>query len=409
MDDPPSAGVASALGLQPRCDQPNRPEDVRRGAGYRAVMVVGEASAMAWRLRRQALEPEAASSATEASATDLIGRVLALRGWPPDAADLAVCVRQVVPDRGGLERALDTGEAIRSYAFRGGSYAFTHDVAALVLSARTVTRIWETRRWQEQGGFALDDWEPFREELCTALADGPKTREEISARLAETELANLADAATGTGADSLYKPLHWWGDICFGPQRDGRQTFRLLRGDPRWPGLAPADEAGRELLIRYLGAYGPASVQNLGYWLTEGLGVPRRRLQQWLTDLGDELVTVDVDGAERLLLRRDVDELRATDASAVVRLLPAFDPWILGPGTADTQLLAPARRSLFSRGANPLVWRGIVAGSWRLRGTTVEVSWFSEVGPPDHQALADDVQRMSTIRGRELRVTSSSI
>lgn len=372
-------------------------------------MVVEGASALAWRLRRQALEPDAEPSATKGSATDVVRRVLALRGWPTDAADLAVCVRQTVPDSGGLERSLDTGEAIRSYAFRGGSYAFTHDVAALVLSVRTVTRIWETRRWQEQGGFALDDWEPFRDALCTALADGPMTREEISARLAETHLAHLAAAAMGAGADSLYKPLHWWGDICFGPQRDGKQTFRLLRGDPRWPGLAPVDEAGRELLIRYLGAYGPASPQNLGYWLTEGVGVPRRRLQKWLADLGDEVTTLDVDGEDRYVRRRDVDELRAAGPSESVRLLPAFDPWILGPGTADTQLVDPARRSLFSRGANPLVWGGAVAGFWRLRGTTVEVSCFAENGSPDPQSIADDAQRMSMIRGRELRITASSI
>lgn len=115
-------------------------------------MALDAARALAWRLRRQALDPAAATTAT-----DVARRVVALRGWPTDAADLAVCVRQATPDSGDLERALEAGELIRSYAFRGGSYAFTPDIAALVLSVRTATRVWETRRWQQQGGFALDD------------------------------------------------------------------------------------------------------------------------------------------------------------------------------------------------------------------------------------------------------------
>lgn len=332
-----------------------------------------------------------------------------MRGWPADAADLAVCVRQAVPDPGGLERALDAGELIRSYAFRGGSYVFTPDIAALVLSVRTATRVWETRGWQHQGGFVLDDWEPLREELCTALTDGPMTRKEISARLAGTALAHLAGAATGAGADSLYKPLHWWGDICFGPPRDGQATFRLLRGDPRWPGLPTVDDAGRELILRYLGGYGPATAENLDYWLTEGLGAPRRRVQQWLTHLRDAVATVSVDGEDGYALRGDLEELGLAEPSKVVRLLPAFDPWILGPGTADARLLSPARRDLLSRGANPVVWGGLVAGTWRLRGKTIEVSWFSECGETPSGALEEERQRLSRIRIQDLGAALSAI
>ena len=360
--------------------------------------------ALAWRLGRQALDPTAATTAT-----DVARRVLALRGWPTDAADLAVCLRQATPDPGGLERTLDAGELIRSYAFRGGSYVFTPDTAALVLSARTATRVWETRRWQQQGGFTLEDWEPLREELCAALADGPMTRGEISARLGGTPLAHLAGAATGAGADSLYKPLHWWGDICFGPQRDGQATFRLLRGDPRWPGLPAIDDAGRQLIVRYLGAYGPSTPKNLHYWLTQGLGVPRRRVQQWLTDVRDEVATLGFDGEDCYALNGDLQALAAAEPSQVVRLLPAFDPWILGPGTADTRVVTPERRGLLSRGANPVICRGVVAGTWRLRGRTVEVSWFGERGEAPVGVVEGEVQRLSRIRGVDLGVEVSTI
>lgn len=368
-------------------------------------MVAAADRALAWRLRRHGLDPAAAAH----SAVEVGTRVLAVRGWPAEAADLAVCVRQATPDPGGLERALDAGEMVRSYAFRGGSYAFTPGIAALVLSVRTATRIWETRRWQQQGGFALEDWEPLREEVRTALGDGPMTREEIAARLAETPLAHLSAAATGTGADSLYKPLHWWGDICFGPQRNGRSTFRLLRGDPDWPGLPAVDDAGRELVARYLGSYGPATAANLHYWFTEGLGVPRRRLTGWLTDLGDEVSVEDGGGQEAYVLRADRDALRTAEPTRTVRLLPAFDPWILGPGTADARLIDPGRRSLFSRGAGPVVRGGVVVGTWRLRAGRVVVSCFADAGDVPVAALEAEVQRLAGIRSEELTVVLSTI
>lgn len=360
--------------------------------------------ALGWRLRRHSLDPSEAESAT-----GVVGRVLALRGWPDDAADLAVSARLTTPGSGALQRALADGELIQSYALRGGSYVFTPDVAAQVLAARTVTRIWETRRWQQQGGFAIDDWEPLRQQVCAALADGPLTRDEISARLAESELRHLAAAARGEGADCLYKPLHWWGVICFGPRRDGRSTFRLLRGDPRWPGPARIEEAGPELVLRYLGAYGPVTPENLTYWLTEGLGVPRRRLQEWLTDRREEVATLSIDGEDVHVLDGDLDAMRAAEPSRAVVLLPAYDPWILGPGTADGRVVFPGRRSLFSRGANPVVWRGVVAGTWRVHGSSALVSWFSEVGDVPRAALDEAVHRLSRHRGPDLTFEVSTI
>ena len=266
-----------------------------------------------------------------------------------------------------------------------------------MLSVRTATRIWETRRWQQQGGSALDDWEPLQEEVCTALVAGPKTREELSARLAQTPLAHLSGAAAGTGADSLYKPLHWWGDICFGPQREGQSTFRLLRGDPAWPGLRAVDDAGPELVTRYLGSYGPATATNLHYGFTEGLGVPRRRLHEWLTDPSNE-VTIDGDGGqEAYVLNADLEALRAAAASPCVRLLSPFDPWILGPGTADTRLIAPGPAGPLLTGRQPLISGGAVVGMWRLRPRTVEVSCFQEAGAPSAKALEAEVQRLGEI------------
>lgn len=356
---------------------------------------------LGWRLRRHALAP-----VTGGSVADVVRRVVALRGWPADLADLTICVRQQTPEPGGLDRALETGELIRSYAFRGGSYVFAPETGADLLAARTASRVWETRRFQQQGGFALDDWEPLRETIRDALAAGPLTRAELAAHLAATPgLTHLVDAASGAGSDSLYKPLHWWGDICFGPARDGQATFRLLADDPRWPGPPDVDDAGRRAITAYLAAYGPVTTANLGYWLTEGLSVPRRRLLGWLADLSDTVAAVNVDGVDAYALTADLDELSAAEPADGVRLLPGFDPWIMGPGTADTRLIAAERRAVATRGANLVTQAGIVAGTWRIRRRELSVSWFAEAGPAPASDLEEETRRLAGIRGSDLDLT----
>lgn len=353
---------------------------------------------MAWRLRRHGLEPVGGSTVA-----NVVRRVIALRGWPLELADLSVCIRQVVPNPGGLARALDDGDVIRSYAFRGGSYVFALEDAADVLSVRTATRVWETKRWQQQGGFALDDWGPLRAAVRQALAAGPLTRDEIAAHLSHIpNLRHLVAAAAGAGADSLYKPLHWWGDICFGPTRGARATFRLLDAEPRWPTSTSVDEAGRRVIRRYLAAYGPATSNNLTYWLTEGLGAPRRRLHAWMDDLRDEVTEVRMDGASGYMLNTDLEALHAAVPSHTLQLLPGFDPWIMGPGTADSRVISPERRGLATKGSNMVIRDGVVCGTWRVRGADVAVSWFVESGPTPATELTDAVHRLSIILDREL-------
>jgi hypothetical protein len=364
-------------------------------------MMLDGAQAMAWRLRQHALEPVSGTTAAE-----VVRRVIALRGWPLHLAEMAICVRQSEPDPGALDQALEAGDVIRSYAFRGGSYVFTPEIGAVLLSVRTTSRVWETRRYQQQGHFTLDDWEPFRRAVNEALTAGPKTRDEIGAHLARIPaLRHLTVAATGVGGDSLYKPLHWWGDICFGPTRDGQATFRLMSDDSGRFGPAEVDEAGRQAVVLYLGAYGPATFGNLVYWFTEGLSVPRRRLQAWLADLGDELTEVRVDGMDAYALAADLNQLSEAEPSDAARLLPGFDPWIMGPGTADTRVLAPERRTLATRGANLVVSRGVVCGTWVVHARSVTVNWFNEAGPAPVAALEFETQRLASIRAQELDLT----
>lgn len=385
--------------------------------------------ALAWRLHRHGLDAPSADGAAEVAE-----RVLALRAWPHDLAELAIGIRSAHPAPGALARALETGEVVAAYALRGGSTALTPSAASVLLRVRATTRVWETARYQRQGRFALEDWAPLRESVRRVLADGPRTRAEISAHLArDPALRHLAEAATGIGADSLYKPLHWWGDICFGPPRDGTATFRLVREGEHRPEHQDLDEAGPEAVRLYLAAYGPATEENLLHFLAEGLSAPRRRVLGWLADLGDEVTTVQLTGPSNAasgsatseaqaptqtpslayVLTADLDRITATEPTDAVRLVPGFDPWIMGPGTADPRLLAPARRALASRGAHLMLRGGVVTGTWRRSGDALTIDWFPEAGLSPRALLEDEARRVAGVVAavggaapdRDLRIT----
>lgn len=357
-------------------------------------MRLDERRALAWRLRRHALDPAVAEPVA-----GIVDRVIAVRAWPAAGAEQAIRSRMAAPDREALARALTADEVIRVYAFRGGSYLVTPATLTDLLTCRRATRVWESERFQRQGGFRLDDWARLRAAVRDVLADGPATRETIGAHLARTPgLPDLTTAATGAGSDSLYKPLHWWGDICFGPDLDGRTTFRLR---PDRVASTDLDEAGRRAVTAYLASYGPATVDNLRYWLTEGLSVPRRRVAGWLADLGDRVAPVEVAGRPALVLASDLADLEAAEPSPEAVLLPGVDPWVLGAGSADPGIVPPARRAVVTGGAGFVLVGGVVVATWRPAGSAVEVAWFPESGPAPDAALERAAARLAEVLGRE--------
>lgn len=374
------------------------------------------ARTLAWRLRRHGLGTTAGGRRAGAASDvfDAVGRMLAVRSWPPESSDRAAGMRSAVPEPGAVARAITDGRLVSAYSFRGGAFVCTPEHAADILAVRTATRAWETARFQQQGGYELDDWELFRAAMRDLLADGPATRSEIGAHLAGTMgLEHLAASAEkGWGADALVKPLHWFRDICLGPKRDEQTTYQLATSMPSAPvgGALPdpeLDAVGRRAVESYLGAYGPVTALNLDFWFVQGIGAPKRRLRGWLDDLGDAVTTVRVwDGAggevEAWVRTADLDEIRSAGPTDVVRLLPAFDPWTYGPGSKDTRVLPAQRRSLGTNGAPFVVRGGVVAGTWRLRDDRVSVTWFDDEPPAPTDEMAVEVGRLGRAAGKEL-------
>lgn len=339
------------------------------------------------------------------SVAGVVRRLGAVPAQSESAAELAVRVRCQQSRPGEVARALAQGRIIKTYAFRGATHLMTPEDGGAYLALRAASRMWELPSWQSFYGLAPSDWSLFRETVREALADGPMTRDELGEVVtARREFGHLS-FAFADGAGTLLKPLAWQGVMSLGPLRDGRATFQRLDRNPRWAGVPDLDKAGMHAVQAYFRAYGPATAGHVQYWLGEGLGAGRKRIQSWIAGFGDRLATVDIEGEPAFVLREDLEELVATPASAAVRLLPGYDQWVLGPGTADAHVVPAARRRLVSGQANIVIVGGVVSGTWSLTDDQVVTAWFPEAGPPKREALAEEVARLATILDRPLRST----
>lgn len=356
-------------------------------------------AALAWRLRRQLLDPVG----TEPVA-GVVRRLIAIPAQDDALTELAIRLRRTRSKPGEVARELAQGRIIKTFAFRGAIHLLTPQDGAVYLALRAASRMWELPSWQTYYGLKPADWPRFRQTVRDALAAGPLTRDELGAAVTARRGFSHLGFAFADGAGTLLKPLAWQGDMSFGPSRDGRATFQLLEGNPHWAGLPSLDEAGPLAVEAYFRTYGPATPGHVQYWLGEGLGAGRKRIQSWIDGLGDRLAEVDIEGEPAYVLGDDLDDLAAARATTCVRLLPGRDQWVLGPGTKDAHVVPPAGRALVTRAANLVVAGGVVSGTWTLSRDRVAVTWFAGAGPAPGKALAQEVQRLAAILDRPVKL-----
>jgi hypothetical protein len=366
------------------------------------VLKVSWEQALAWRMDRQLLDPVG-----RLPIAGVVRRLGGVQAQVTSSAELAIRVRRQASRPGEVGRALADGRLIKTWAMRGALHLLTPDEGGAFLSLMAAGRSWERPSWQRYFDMTPKVMQRMRGVVREALDGKTLTREElVTAVTSRRGLAHL-DEGLRSGWSTVLKPLAWQGDLCFGPSRGGRATFRHPSdASSRWMGLPDPGEAAPIAVARYLGAYGPATADAFGTWLAGGY-FGRRQLRSWFERLGDLLVGVEVDGANAVILASDADALAAAEPSSTVRLLPGFDQYVLGPGTADGHVVAPARRSAVSRQAGwispVVVARGVVSGTWQLDGDQVNIAWFSEAGRAPRRALDTEVARLGSLLNRDLR------
>ncbi len=169
------------------------------------------------------------------------------------------------------------------------------------------------------------------------------------------------------------------GTVCHA-EGDGSETHFVHRMHwvPKLSWNPPAAEvARRELILRYVRAYGPVTVQDLAFWL----GVPVPDARSWLNRIESDLIDVDVDGKSMVALRKDRKALSDPAPASPkwpVCLLYRFDPLLLGLKKKDWIVPAEHYKKVWRAGGHiegTILVRDRVRGTWRYdrgaRGITV--------------------------------------
>jgi winged helix DNA-binding protein len=358
--------------------------------------------ALAWRMQRQFLEP-----AGGVPVEKVVRRLCGVQAQVASSAELAIRLRRERSRPGDVARALADGRLVKTWAMRGTLHLLSPEDAGSFLSLLAAGRSWEKPSWERYFDMTADRWDRLRPAVQEALANNILTREELIAAIVEQPGLEHLHEPLRSGWGSLLKPLAWQGDLCFGPARGNRVTFmRPQEASARWGGVPDPEEAAPAVIRAYLGAYGPATSNGLGNWLSRGR-ISKRRLKVWFDGLGDRLARVDVEGEGAFVLAEDLDGLAMTKPTKSVRLVGGFDQYVLGPGTDDGHVVPPARRGDVSQQSgwiSPVVIAGgVVCGTWQLDGDRASIRWFAEAGRPPRTALEGEVARLSAILDRSIR------
>jgi hypothetical protein len=136
-----------------------------------------------------------------------------------------------------------------------------------------------------------------------------------------------------------------------------------------------------------------------------------------LAALGEEAVEVEVEGQRAWVLERDLAGMLAARAPDTARLLPGFDPWVIGaligrpPGTSCAEVLSPPGQR--SRVFSPQGWvspvilvNGRIAGVWKHarkgRRLHVELSPFVPLPEWAGAQLEAEAERLAHFLGGQL-------
>jgi uncharacterized protein YcaQ len=358
--------------------------------------------ALAWRMRRHYL--------VERASDDLVAVVDRLGGLHAQvmmSVDLALWARTDRLDQDAVAEALWRQRTlVKMWAMR----ATLHVLPAADLGAWIGgLNIWKPSVWplKHADGFPLGGY------IDRALRGKILTRTELAE--AVTKLGATPEMVEGMlGSWGGYlKQASFSGYLCFAPN-DGQQA--RFTHPATWlrkpPVQLDSDKAFDVLTTRYLATYGPATARDLGHWWGINQGQAKRRLAA----IGDVATEVTIDGERYWMLTNDVAELAATEPLNVVRLLPAFDQWVVCASRRVPALLDPKYRRRIYRlqgWVSPvLLVNGHMAGVWkheRKGGTvSVEIEPFAKLPRWTRIHIAAEAERLAAFVGGDLKLTIQS-
>lgn len=317
----------------------------------------------AWRMTRHHL----VDRAPRAALLDVVSDICGLHAQLMSSAELTAWARVADLEAGAVATALgDDRSLVKSWAMRGTLHLLRSSEYGMWLGGMGTYRHYLKPAWSKGFGISQEELTRMIAAVAKALDGKALTRDELATEVARIARSPaLAEKLRGSWGSTL-KPATYQGQLCFGPNRGRNVTFvhpdqwlTNLRVEP------PGDEAMATITRRFLAAHGPATRDDYARWWAMSPAEAAKRIKA----LGDEVEEVDVAGTSMWMLTADVDAAAACGPEKVVRLLPAFDQFVIASTRqADNLLPGPFRSRIY----RPQGWispvllvGGQMAGVWK--------------------------------------------
>ncbi len=339
------------------------------------------------------------------SVVDLVSHLTGVQAQVLPAASLALRARRSGLTAAAVDRArIRDRSIVLCWAMRGTLHLLAAEDHAWLVPLVIERRIANAhRRLRQEGVTGGHPAKAIRSIERMLAREGPLLRAEIAERLQShgirTEGQAIAHLVWLAAAE---------GTICYGPDRGRERCFVLVRD---WLGRAAKsattmdpDDALKELAVRYLRAHAPAEPGDLATW--SGIA-PAEARRAW-RGIVDRLVEVATDRGPRWTLRHAI----SPPSDEVVRLLPAFDEYLLG--WKDRKLIASAPRwKTIQRGGgwlHPVVLvDGRAVGTWSSERATgalrIEVSPFGSLSRTLRRSIDHEARDIGRFLKTEARTT----
>jgi Winged helix DNA-binding domain len=341
----------------------------------------------------------------------------AVQDTPPGnaAVSLAARVDRLTP--AAVEEALyDDRTLVRVLALRGAVHVVARgDVVVFGPGALA----WDEESLHEQ---LIGSWPPVEASdwtarealgvvvgvLAAVVADGePRTKGQLSEALhgrVPTELEPWCEQCDVHHVpDQLLRLAGTAGVYCYGwPQAD-RQ---MVLGTDIWlggPAGGDVPTARRELVRRFVHAYGPTGPRHFAAWT--GLGTVDARDR--FVELGPELVEVKLDGAAAWVLVDDLDMLDDPPTAAGARLLPTGDPFLAQRDRGTLLADRAVQRAVWRPAGSPglVLVAGHAVATWRARTAAgrleVTVDPFAKLNQRQRAAIELEAAIVAPFRGHD--------
>jgi hypothetical protein len=324
----------------------------------------------------------------------LIERLVALQGQVQNAPYIGLWTRMKAFERAELTKLIEQKQVARAASLRmtlqlmrAEDYVLLHPL--LQTSARSRRLLLFARRTE---GFDLDQ---FRAVMRAYLQEKPRTGAEVRRKMAEISPGLNQDGIVSSATMQLALiqtfPAGTWNYT--GPLTYAEAEIWLSRS------FAPLSASLRHLILRYLAAFGPASIKDLQIW--SGL----TSLQSAVEALRSELTTFRDERGQELF---DLSDAPRPDARspAPVRFLPEFDNLLLAHEDRRRLVADPYRRVVFPGQAMvraTFLVNGLVQGTWKVKRkaalTTLVIEPFESLSHQVRHALRQEGERFITWLG----------